>query len=123
VTKIKEKVAQLGAGGGRCLFSGTLGMVDWDARVMPESEMNLSKLRLAAENMDECKNISIMMGIVVVSAEDFGDTDNFPSKLQRVHNDHNIDMAALTLFWGDKLTRPWAHLIMHRFTVGIYTED
>ncbi len=93
--ELKAKAHKLVGTGAKCIFGGSLGMIDLDARIRPPSDLDLARMRWACENLVTAQDLPTMLGTIVVQ----GELGTASSKLGRVERDAEIDMALLAMYW------------------------
>ena len=81
------------------LFGGVFGYLDLRDRVKPLDQLDLGRMRWAAQVLDQDRTIRRLCEQVVVKMEALPDGSTF-EKLQRVERDADIDMVCLALWWN-----------------------
>ena len=81
------------------LFGGVFGYLDFGDRVKPLDQLDLGRMRWAAQVLDQDRTIRKLCEQVAVKMEALPDGSTF-EKLQRVERDEDIDMVCLALWWN-----------------------
>ena len=97
--EIKAKLFGAGYSPDETKFGGVLGWLDLGDRSKPITDMDVGRMRWAAETLDETQKYGKILGDIAVRAEFPASESWTPSMLRRVDLDATIDVVCLSLYW------------------------